>query len=258
MKFFDTHAHIGLINDDKIQQLLSVSYAKHAGVEHIMSITNTLASFETVYKNLNSAKNVYHAVGISPTEANNLPVNWELKVQELAQLDRVKAIGETGLDYVKNAAPKPVQIEIFKKHLALARKLDLPVIIHNREAGADILSILKSQIPPKGAIFHCYSLDSNFAFDALQLNTYFSFSGNITYKNVKPILDTIHMLPMERILIESETPFIVPAKYTNKKRNSPEYIVENAKVIARIKQLDLEECCDILYNNSLRAFNINE
>lgn len=257
MKLFDTHAHIGLIHDDQMEQLMAIQYAKRAGVAHIVSVCNSLIDFEIVYRNLSSAKQVYHAVGLSPTETGNLAPDWDIKILELAKLDRVIAIGETGLDYAKMYAPKEVQIDIFQKHLDIARKLDLPVIIHNREASLDILSILSMKMPERGAIFHCYSDGPDFAADALKLPVYFSFAGNITYKSVRPLVETVQMLPMDRILIESESPFMVPAKYT-KRRNKPEYLIENAKAIASIKGMDLEECCDILYQNSLRAFNLTE
>lgn len=257
MKLFDTHAHIGLIHDDQMEQLMTIQYAKRAGVAHIVSICNSLIDFQSVYSNLSSAKQVYHAVGLSPTETGSVSPNWDSKLIELAKLPRVIAIGETGLDYSRMYAPKNVQIDVFMRHLEVARKLDMPVVIHNRNAASDILSILKVKIPPKGAIFHCYSEGPDFAFDALELPVYFSFAGNITYKSVRPLVETVRMLPMNRILIESESPFMVPAKYT-KRRNKPEYLIENAKAVAAIKGMDLEECCDALYQNSLNAFGLNE
>jgi TatD DNase family protein len=256
MKLFDTHAHIGLIDDDQMNQLVAIQFAKRADVMHIVSICNSLSDFERTYRNLSSAKQVYHAVGLSPTETGNLKPGWDEKIPEFAKYDRVIAIGETGLDYAKMYAPKQVQIDVFIKHLELARKLNLPVIIHNREASQDILSILKVKMPDSGAIFHCYSEGPDFAFDALELPVFFSFAGNITYKSVRPLVETVRMLPMDRILIESESPFMVPARFTSKKRNKPEYLIENAKAIAAIKGIDLEECCNALYQNSLRAFHL--
>lgn len=255
MRLFDTHCHLGLIHDDPQEQLLTVLYAKRAGVKHIVSICNSLTDFEIVYNNLRSAQNVYHAVGVSPSESGNQIVGWEAKIQQLLQNKRIVAIGETGLDYVKNFAPKATQVDLFIKHLEIARRADLPVIIHNREAGNDILDMLKTKIPDKGAIFHCYSEDWEFAQKALDMPVYFSFAGNITYKNIKKLTDTVQKLPVDRILIESEAPFMVPAKYT-KRRNKPEYLEETAKAIAALKGLDVEEMSEILYQNSLNAFHL--
>ena len=255
MRLFDTHCHLGLIHENNIEQLMIVEYAKRAGVKHIISICNSLVDFETVYTNLRSATGVYHAVGVSPSESGNLLTGWETKIQELITRKRVIAIGETGLDYVKNFAPKSVQVDLFIKHLEIARRTELPAIIHNRKAGNDILDILLTKIPDKGAVFHCYSEDWSYAKRALDLPVYFSFAGNITYKNIRKLSETVEKLPADRILIESEAPFMVPAKY-DKRRNRPEYLIETASAIAEIRHTPLEEMTEILYSNSLKAFNL--
>lgn len=257
MRLFDTHCHIGLIHEDYLEQLLTVQYAKRAGVAHIVSVCNSLTDFEVIYKNLKSARNVYHAVGVSPTESGNLIRDWDSKIMPFLKLDRIVAVGETGLDYGKYSQYKEVQVDMFLRHLEIARKNHLPVIIHNREAGDDILDILRHNIPEEGAIFHCYSEDWEYATRAMELPVYFSFAGNITYKNVRKLTDTVKMLPQDRILIESEAPFMVPAKYT-KRRNKPEYLPETAQAVASIKGIPLEEMAEILYQNSLRAFHITE
>lgn len=257
MRLFDTHCHLGLIHEDRLEQLLVVQYAKRANVKHIVSICNSLSDFTEIYDNLRSASEVYHAVGVSPSESGNQITGWETKIQELLKFKRVIAIGETGLDYVKNFAPKQTQVDLFIKHLEIARKADLPVIIHNREAGKDLLDILSSKIPEKGAIFHCYSEDWEFAEKALNLPVYFSFAGNITYKNIKKLTETVQKLPADRILIESEAPFMVPAKYT-KRRNKPEYLVETLNAIAALRNTDPEEMAEQIYQNSLNAFHIEE
>ena len=257
MRLFDTHCHLGLIHDDQMEQLLVVQYAKRANVKHIVSVCNSLADFDVVYNNLRSASQVFHAVGVSPSESGNRIAGWETKIQELLKYKRVVAIGETGLDYVKNFAPKQTQVDLFIKHLEIARKANLPVIIHNREAGKDILDILKTKIPDKGAVFHCYSEDWLYAQSALDLPVYFSFAGNITYKNIRKLTETVQKLPADRILIESEAPFMVPAKYS-KRRNKPEYLEETLKAVAAIRNTDPEEMAEQIYQNSLKAFNIQE
>lgn len=255
MRLFDTHCHLGLIHEDYLEQLLAVQYAKRVGVKHIISICNSLTDFEVIYNNLRSASDVYHAVGVSPSESGNKIDGWEARLQELMKLKRVVAIGETGLDYVKNFAPKAVQVDLFIKHLEIARRADLPVIIHNRQAGNDIIDILRTKIPQKGAIFHCYSEDWALAQKALDMPIYFSFAGNITYKNIRKLVETVEKLPADRILIESESPFMVPALYT-KRRNRPEYLPETLKAVAAIRNTDIEEMAEILYANSLKAFNL--
>ena len=161
MQLFDTHAHIGLLQDDKMEQLLAVQLAKVKSVKHVVSICNSLSDFERTYANLESADSVYHAVGVSPTEVANPGKDWEERVITHAQQKkRIVAIGETGLDYYHMfGGDKTLQIELLLKHLEIARHLDLPVIIHNRNAAEDLLPILAEKLPPKGGILHCFKKD---------------------------------------------------------------------------------------------------
>lgn len=257
MQLFDTHAHIGLIHQDQMEQLLTIQIAKRNGVVHIVNICNSLHDFEQVYENLRTASNVYHAVGVSPSEVTNPGLNWEQRIHTLAKFERVIAIGETGLDYYRNYGDKNSQVELFIRQLDIARNLRLPVVIHNREAGRDVLDILKTRLSEYGGILHCYSEDWLYAAEALELPLYFSFAGNITYKNVRHLHQTIANLPLDRILIESESPFMVPAAYKGK-RNKPVYLIETAKAVAEIRNMPLEETAQALYENSLRAFHLSQ
>lgn len=257
MKLFDTHAHIGLIHDDPIEQLIVTKEAKQAGVRHIISICNNIKDFYTVYENLALADNVLYAVGLSPAEVENLPSNWEEMIINGAAKEKVVAIGETGLDYYRKFGNKNAQIELFRRQLTLADKLDKPVIIHNREAGEDVYNILKTNIPSKGALLHCYSEDLTYAKKIIDMNVMFSFAGNLTYKNARNLHDTLRYLPVDRILLETEAPFMIPAVYRGK-RNKPAYLIESLKFLADFLNYDLEELGDIIYQNSLRFFNITE
>lgn len=257
MNLFDTHAHIGLIHDDPIEQLIVTKEAKQADVKYIISICNNIKDFAAVYDNLALADNVLYAVGISPAEVGNLPSNWEEQIIAGAAKDKVVAIGETGLDYYRKFGNKNAQIELFRKQLTLAEKLNKPVIIHNREAGEDIYNILKTNIPSKGAVLHCYSEDWAYAKKILDLNVMFSFAGNLTYKNARNLHETVRNLPEERILLETEAPFMIPAVYRGK-RNKPAYLKETLKFLASFLNRDPEELADIIYANSLRFFNISE
>ncbi len=257
MKLFDTHAHIGLIHDDPIEQLIITKEAKQAGVAHVVSICNNLQDFFQVYENLSTASHIYHSIGVSPSEVMHPGQDWELKIEEGTALDRVIAIGETGLDYYRKFGDKNSQIELFIRQLELAAQYDLPVIIHNREAGADVLDILKNKLPPKGGVLHCYSEDWTFAKEALSLNLYISFAGNVTYRNARNLHETAKNIPLERMLIESESPFMVPSAYRGK-RNKPSYLGATAQFIAELRDMDVEELAEILYSNSLTFFGINE
>ena len=256
MQFFDTHAHIGLIHEDQIEQLLIIQQAKRAEVAHIVSICNSLGDFFQIYDNLKTASNVYHAIGVSPSEVANPGLGWEQKVLKGASFDRVIAIGEIGLDYYRKFGDKRSQVELFIHQLDIAKRLELPVIIHNREAGTDILEILRDRIPERGGILHCYSEDWEYAEKALDLNLYISFAGNVTYRNAKNLHETAARMPLDRILIESESPFMVPSRYKGK-RNKPAYLREVAEAIAEIRDEPIEDVSAALFENSLRAFGLD-
>ena len=260
MQFFDTHAHIGLIHDDPIEQLRVVQRAKLAGVTRIISINNSLHDFKKVYNTLRACPEVYHAVGVAPSEVLTPGANWEKTVEDSLSLPRVIAVGETGLDYFKQFGEKRTQVELFIKQLDIARRHNLPVIIHNRDAGTDIFNILKERIPEKGAILHCYGENASYAKKCLKtgLNVYFSFAGNLTYRNARNLHETVLNIPHDRILIETESPFMIPAALRAKKRTMPEYLPSTAKFLAEMLEMDLEELCAILWKNSCRAFNLPE
>jgi TatD DNase family protein len=257
MQHFDTHAHIGLICEDPIEQLIVIQEARQTQVARIISICNSLHDFTGVYENLKSANNVYHSVGVSPSEVQNPGKEWIHTIEQNVRLPRVVAIGEIGLDYYRKFGDKKSQIELFITQLDLAAKLNLPVIIHNRDAGKDVLEILKDRLPPKGGVLHCYSENAEYAKKALNLNLYFSFAGNLTYRNAKNLHETIGVLPLERILVESESPFMVPADYRGK-RNMPKYLPTTVRFLAGMVETDEEELAAILWENSNRFFGLEK
>ena len=253
MQYFDTHAHIGLVCEDPIEQLIVIQEARQASVSRLVSICNSLIDFVKIYDNLKSAVNVYHAVGVSPSEVQNPGKDWIQTIEQSAKLPRVVAIGEIGLDYYRKFGDKKSQIELFITQLDLAAKLDLPVIIHNRDAGKDVLDILRDRLPPRGGVLHCYSENAEYARKALDMNLYFSFAGNLTYRNAKNLHETVDVLPVDRILIESESPFMVPADYRGK-RNMPKYLPITARFLAEMLEMEDEEMSTVLWENSNRFF----
>jgi len=255
MQYFDTHAHIGLICEDPIEQLIVIQEARQASVSRLVSICNSLIDFVKIYDNLKSAANVYHAVGVSPSEVQSPGRNWIQTIEQSVQLPRVVAIGEIGLDYYRKFGDKKSQIELFITQLDLAEKLGLPVIIHNRDAGKDVLDILKDRLPSQGGVLHCYSENAEYARKALDLNLYFSFAGNLTYRNAKNLHETIEVLPIDRILIESESPFMVPADYRGK-RNMPKYLPITARFLAEMLDMEDEELGTVLWDNANRFFRL--
>lgn len=255
MKLFDSHAHIGLIHEDPIEQLIVVQEAKREGVTGIVSICNNLRDFFQVHENLKTANHVHFAVGVSPSEVINPGRDWQMRVEEGVGMARVVAIGETGLDYYRKFGDKDSQIELFIAQLELADRLDKPVIIHNRDAGNDVLEILRQKVPRRGGVLHCYSEDWDYAQQALELNIYISFAGNLTYRNARNLHETAKNMPLDRILIESESPFMVPSAYRGK-RNKPAYLPETAKFLAELREMPEDELSEIVYENTNRFFGI--
>lgn len=257
MQLFDTHAHIGLIHEDPIEQLIIAQEAKQAGVKHLVSICNNLYDFFQVYENLSSAHHVLHSIGVSPSEVQNPGKDWEMQIEEGAKKERVVAIGEIGLDYYRKFGNKDSQIELFIRQLEIANRLDFPVIIHNREAGEDVYNILADKLPPKGGILHCYSEDWAYAQKALDLNLYISFAGNVTYRNARNLQETAKQMPLDRMLIESESPFMIPSVHRGK-RNKPSFLDATASFLAELRGMSLEEFTEQIYSNSCRVFGIDE
>ncbi|PIE04644.1 MAG: hydrolase TatD [Spirochaetales bacterium] len=257
MRYFDTHAHIGLIHEDPIEQLIVTQEAKQANVLNIMSVTNNLQDFFEVYQNLSTASNVVFSIGVSPSEVQYPGPDWQQKIDEGVKKDRVMAIGEIGLDYFRKFGDKSSQVELFIAQLELAESYNLPVLIHNRKAGHDIMEILKSKLPSAGGVLHCYSEDWEFAEKILEThdNLYFSFAGNVTYRNARNLHETVVNLPLDRIVIESESPFMVPADFRGK-RNKPVYMPSTASFIAEIREQDEEEVAEALWRNACKLFRI--
>lgn len=258
MKFFDTHAHIGLIYDDPIEQLRVIQKAKQVGVQRIVSINNSLMDFPKVYNSLKSVQGLYHAVGVAPSEVTNPGPDYAATIEKYLELPNVVAVGETGLDYYKQFGDKRSQIELFITQLEIAQKHDLPVIIHNRDAGRDVYDVLTERLPDSGAILHCYSEDAEYAQKCLDKNIWFSFAGNLTYRNARNLHETVMNIPVDRILIETESPFMIPAEYREKKRTMPAYLPSTANFLAEMLDMDLEELSEQLWKNSCKAFKLPE
>ena len=257
MKFFDTHAHIGLIYDDPIEQLRVVQQAKQVGVQRILSINNSLMDFPKVYNTFKSNPGVFHAVGVAPSEVTNPGPDWINKLEQYLTLPNVVAVGETGLDYLKQYGDKRSQIELFITQLEIAQKYEKPVVIHNRDSGKDVYDVLCERMPEKGVIMHCYSENAEYAKKCLDKKVWFSFAGNLTYRNARNLHETVLNIPLDRILLETESPFMVPAEYRGK-RTMPSYIVSTAKFLAEMLEMDLEELCNQLWKNSCQAFGLPE
>lgn len=259
MKFFDSYAYMGLVAKDNIERLRIIQEAKRAGVRKILTVANNLNDFQTLYSSVRELSDMlYFAAGLAPTEVGtNLP-GWERQLENLLNNDNVIAAGPIGLDYQKGTTNRKAQIELFVKQLDIARRLHKPAIIYNRMAGEDIQTILAESAPKEGIIFHCYSENDEYAFQLLNNNNfpvYFSFAGNLTFRNSRELHKTILNLPTDHLLVETASPFLTPSLFTGT-RNVPANIFTTVEFMSELLDMDFEKLAIVLYENSLRAFHI--
>lgn len=251
---FDTHAHYdsGAFNADRMEILASMP---EQGVELILNPGCDLESSRTAVSLANHFPFVYAAVGVHPSDCETYSDEVEQEFLKLAQNPKVKAIGEIGLDYYwKDNATAETQKSVFRRQMELARTLNLPVIVHDREAHRDCLEIVK-EYPDMTGVYHCYSGSLEDAKILVKLGWMLSFTGVVTYKNARKALEVIEWLPMDRIMIETDSPYLTPVPFRNK-RNDSSKVRLVAETIAQIKGLTVEEVIDITTENGKRFFRI--
>ncbi|MBE3578380.1 MAG: TatD family hydrolase [Caldanaerobacter subterraneus] len=198
---------------------------------------------------------IYATVGIHPHDAEREKDKIE-EIEKLALEDKVVAIGEIGLDYYYGDPPKEFQIEAFVKQIRLAKKFKLPIVIHDRDAHEDILEILKKEWTQdlKG-VFHSYSGSVEMIKEVISMNFYISLSGTVTFKNAKKVREVAKEVPLEWLLIETDSPYLTPEPYRGK-RNKPTYVKFVAQKIAEIKGISFEEVCETTSQNAIKLFNL--
>mgnify|MGYP006429052797 CR=1 FL=1 len=257
MTLIDSHCH--LLYDKMDPPGATMARAAEAGVRGALTINCRIEDeFPEILTVAREHRNIVCSLGTHPHESagDREKAISEDRIVELARSDpNIVAIGETGLDYYRKFGDRDSQIELFVRQLELAAQLDKPVVIHNREAGTDVLDILSQKIPPKGAVLHCYSENWEYAKKALELPIYISFAGNVTYRNARNLHETAKNMPLERMLIESESPFMVPAAHRGE-RNRPSYLPETAQFLAELRDIDEEALGDQLYANSCEFFGL--
>lgn len=254
MKFFDSHAHY---NDEKFEEdrdeLIKEIYS-----EGIIKIVNAGYSLESSKKAIEIADNydfMYTTAGISPNDIDDFREEYLKEIEELAKNKKVIAIGEIGLDYHWNTENKDLQQHVFISQIEIANKLELPIVIHTREAIYDTLEILKKNKCNKNGVFHCCPLNVDLVREGLKLGFYISFAGPITFKNSKNADEIIKMVPLEKILIETDSPYLSPEPLRGK-RNDSRNVKYMAQKIADVKGVSLKEVAEATYNNAKNIFGI--
>lgn len=260
MELFDSHSHY---NDEKFnedrEQIIKETY--EAGVTKFVcagyNIDSSLFSLEMSKK----YEFIYSICGISPNDIPQSEQQLWKDIDEISQIvknnnsKKLVAIGEIGLDYYWNKENKDLQKQAFIKQIELANELELPIVIHSRDASVDTLDIIRNNKVEKAGIFHCCQLNQELVRQALELGYYISFAGSITFKNSKNAPEIIKMVPMDRILIETDSPYLSPEPNRGK-RNDCRNVKYVAQKIADVKGITIEEVAQKTYENAMRIFNI--
>lgn len=259
MGLFDSHSHL---NDEKFDEDRDkiVREVYESGVTNFITAGYSVSSSKSAVRMAKNYDFIYAIVGVSP---NDIPQTedelWKelLEIQTLAQNNKkVVAIGEIGLDYYWNNDNKEIQRKAFIEQIKLANELDLPIVIHTREAVMDTIQILKENPVNNKGVFHCCPLNRELVKEALRLGFYISFAGPITFKNSKNANEIINLVPNDRILIETDSPYLSPEPLRGK-RNIPANVKFVAQKVADVKEIDFKEIEKITRENAERIFKIN-
>jgi len=253
MELIDVHAHITDEQFDDVEKV--IERAKEQGVEKIICSSADLSTSQMAVALTKEYQEVFANVGIHPENVDKALDGSLKKIENLAKHEKVVAIGEIGLDYHYTQDNKDKQKTLFANQIELANKLDLPIVVHSRDAMADTIEILSKTPPKKESLLHCYSGSVESAKILIKLNFSFSFGGVVTFSNAKTAVEVVKFLPIEKILLETDCPYLSPVPFRGK-RNEPKNVVYVADMIAKIKGMKFEDVVKITTQNAKRLFKI--
>ncbi len=252
IELIDTHAHLDVsdYNEDRAV-VIARTFAEKVGV---ITVGVDLSSSEAALKLAQHHRFIWAGVGIHPHEARTFDAQVAKQLRKLATDPKVVAIGEIGLDYYRDLSPRSTQRDVFAEQIELANDLDLPVIIHNRESTKDMLAILRAHRPKRGVI-HSFLGDIDLAHEFMDLGLHLGIGGPLTFKKNDVLRDAISQIPLDRILLETDCPYLTPVPYRGK-RNEPGYVRYVAEEIARVKAIPVENVAATTTKNARQLFGI--
>jgi TatD DNase family protein len=268
MYFIDTHAHIDMLKNMSPKEAVSKSTGE--GVKYIINVGSSISGSRKSVEFAKKFDNVFASVGVHPHYAKDFGEKEEKILDCLIQgrdedgcdsdgerFEKVVAVGETGFDFYRNLSPAKEMEEAFISHIELALKYNIPVIIHDRDAHQQTLSVVKKYSDRKNfrAVVHCFSGDIRFARECLDLGLYISFTGVITFPNAAGLLETVKEVPIKRLFIETDSPFLAPQAERGRE-NYPGYVRYVAQKIAEVKNLSIEEVAEITSRNAQDFFSL--
>ena len=250
---FDTHAHMNdpAFDADRREMILGL---KEKGVEYVMNVGCCLDSSKDCIALAEEYPFVYASVGSHPDSADEVTEEVIEAYRQMAKHPKVPAIGEIGLDYYYETIPRETQQKAFRMQMELAKELDMPVIVHERDAHDDAMRIVK-EFKGVSGVFHCYSGSAEMARQLVKMGWYIGFTGVLTFKNARKAVETAQSIPLDRIVLETDCPFMAPEPFRGK-RNDPGYLCHMAEKLAEIRGLSLEEIHQITFENGKRLYRI--
>jgi TatD DNase family protein len=253
----DTHCHLDFPHFDSDRDAV----IKRATDNKVRFLINVGSSIDSSYKSRDLAqnyKNIFFSAGFHPHHADDFDKDIVAKLLEESKSDKLVAIGEVGLDYFKSRSGRNKQKEVFLEFIKASKIMDLPLIIHCRDSQSDIYSMLKNEFKDFSKIvFHCFSGPVDFLDKCLDLKAMFSFTANITYPKAGSIREMVKDLPLDRIMLETDSPYLAPQKFRGQ-RNEPSYVHSVAQELSLIKGLSFEQIADITTQNAIIFFKLNE
>jgi len=253
----DSHAHLDMEAFDLDRDEV-LNRAEAAGVRKILSLAllDEKASYEQAFEMVERSEMLRTAVGCTPHDAKDFGADGEKLLEVLAGRPKVVAIGEVGLDYHYNLSPPETQRDVFRRQIRVARKLSRPLIIHHREAEADLIAILDEEGASEvGCVFHSYTAGPELARAGLDRGFYISFSGILTFKNAKSLREVAGTVPLDRLLVETDCPYLAPVPHRGK-RCEPAFVVETARVLAEVLGIPVQEVEEATDENFHRMFRL--
>jgi TatD DNase family protein len=254
--FIDTHVHL---NADQFQEDLQevIDRARTVKVEKMIVVGFDRITIERAIKLIEEYEFIYAVIGWHPVDAIDCTEKDLAWIEELTHHPKVVGIGETGLDYYWDKSPKEVQQELFRQQIRLAQKVNLPIIIHNRDATGDVVRILKEEnAQTVGGIMHCFSGSVETALECIKMNFMISLGGPVTFKNARLPKMVAKEIALEHLLIETDAPYLAPHPYRGK-RNEPSFVPLVAEEIARLKEMSVEEVAKATTENAIKIFKLN-
>ena len=263
MIFVDSHCHIDGKEFDADREEV-IGRAREAGVKAMLVVGTGAAddfeNFERAARVAEEHEDIFAAVGVHPHDAKTFDDAAEKRLADLTRAcEKIVAWGEIGLDFYYDHSPRDVQERVFRRQIRLAADLDLPIIIHSRDADAETVRILTEECSNKdfrGGIMHCFGGSAEMAEDLMRIGFLISFAGNVTFKKAENLREAARVVPLERLLIETDCPFLTPVPFRGK-RNEPAYVVETARFLASFYGVELETLANQTTRNFLNFFKIN-